>query len=151
EDRVPPYQFTWSPLPAGVHDLNARATDNLGFVTRSNTRTITVSPPSGIGGLFFDGWDDHVLFPADPLLKLSEFTIECWFRLEEQSTGTDAGGIHAIPLIARGRGESGTGCNFFLGIETSSGRLAADFKGRGTSAGQPLLGTTAVPTGVWQH
>jgi hypothetical protein len=49
ESSDAPYTFDWTPTP-GLHDLTARATDNLGLVTESDFVTIDVdSPESGTG------------------------------------------------------------------------------------------------------
>ena len=100
--------------------------------------------------MFFDGTDDHVSFGNNPAFRLTDFTLECWFRREPGGAATDTGGLHAIPLIAKGRADA-IGCNFFLGIDAASGKLAADFKDLSEGENHPLLGSTVVPTGIWQH
>jgi chitinase len=55
-----PYQFTWSNVPAGVYNLFAAATDNLGSTNVSSLVTITnktpgfvkLESPQGGGGSF---------------------------------------------------------------------------------------------------
>ncbi|MGC4013475.1 MAG: Ig-like domain-containing protein [Luteolibacter sp.] len=150
EDRTAPYQFVWSQPPLGTHVLNARATDNFGFVTRSASSTITVTPPAGSGGLFFDGTDDRVTFGKNTNLQLTTFTVECWFRSEGGGIATNSGGLNAIPLVAKGRGDS-LGANFFLGIDADSGKLAADFKSATETLNHSLIGSTVISTGVWHH
>lgn len=149
EDRSAPYQFVWNQPPLGAHRLNARATDHLGFVSRSNTHRIAVTPAAGSGGLFFDGSDDYATFGNNTPLQLATFTLECWFRREPGGVATDSGGLNAIPLIAKGRADA-TGANFFLGIDAGTGRLAADFRGNDGND-HPLKGSTATATGVWQQ
>jgi Tol biopolymer transport system component len=49
-----PYSFNWSYVPAGTYALTAKATDNVGAVTTSNSVTIAVSPNSvAIGKIAF--------------------------------------------------------------------------------------------------
>ncbi|NQW99417.1 metallophosphoesterase [bacterium] len=148
-DLTPPYQFVWNLPPLGNHLLNARATDHLGFVTRSASVPVNVRPAPGSGGLFFDGTDDHVAFGNNPAFRLTTFTLECWFRREPGGTATDSGGLQAIPLIAKGRADA-VGCNFLLGIDAASGKLAADFKDQ-SGENHPLLGASVIPPRVWQH
>lgn len=156
EDLSPPYELAIPALPIGTHALTVRATDDDGATTSSTTVKITIAPAPGTDGLYFDGVDDHVTFGDNPALKLSTFTVECWFKREAGGTtaGTGVGGITAIPLITKGRGEndnSGFNCNYFVGIEASSGKLAADFEDLEAGLNHPAVGTTVIPTGVWQH
>lgn len=81
--------------------------------------------------LQFNGTSQYVTFGAAPGLGAPTFTLECWFKWTgggaTASTGT--GGIIAIPLVTKGRGEaenSNVDMNYFLGI--ASGKLAADFE-----------------------
>jgi hypothetical protein len=48
--RLFPYDFTWTNVPAGTYILTARATDNNGAVTTSAPITITVKNNGGITG-----------------------------------------------------------------------------------------------------
>ncbi|HBB94851.1 MAG TPA: hypothetical protein DC054_05620 [Blastocatellia bacterium] len=49
-----PYSFNWSYVPAGTYTLTAKATDNIGASTTSNTVSITVTPSSvAIGKIAF--------------------------------------------------------------------------------------------------
>ncbi len=157
EDTEAPYEYVWNSAPVGTHVLSARATDDIGAVSNSGAVTITVTPPSGTNGLYFDGVNDHVTFGVNPALKLSTFTLECWFKREVGGVGssTGSGGVSAIPLITKGRGEADSpaniNCNYFMGIEVSSGKLAADFEDANTGLNHPAVGRTAIPVGVWQH
>ena len=150
EDRTAPYQFVWANPPLGFHPVNARATDNQGLVTRSSTANFSVTPPSGTGGLFFDGNNDLVNLGKPAAHQLTRFTIECWFRREAGGVSVNSGGLQAIPLIAKGRSD-GTGSDFFLGIDEDSGMLAADFKDSSVGENHPLIGNTEIPSGVWHH
>ncbi|MCW1921481.1 Ig-like domain-containing protein [Luteolibacter arcticus] len=157
EDTTAPYEFVWSGASLGTHSLTARAIDDQGGFASSTAATISVAPPEGADGLFFDGVDDYVTFGDHPALKLSTFTIECWFKREAGGVGagTGSGGVNAIPLIAKGRGEADTpaniNCNYFMGIDTATGKLAADFEDAATGLNHPALGQTVIPVGIWQH
>jgi hypothetical protein len=89
-------------------------------------------------------------------VKVESFSLECWFKRETGGVpaGTGSGGVSAIPLITKGRGEndtSGVNCNYFMGIEAATGRLAVDFEDLNSGLNHPAVGVTAIPTGVWQH
>jgi len=67
-------------------------------------------------GLQFDGSNDYVTFgPAIGTgtggLGADNFTLECWFMRTGSGTQTNTGtgGIFAIPLITKGRGEADGG------------------------------------------
>jgi uncharacterized repeat protein (TIGR01451 family) len=65
-----PYSFNWSYVPAGTYALTAKATDNNGASTISNSVSITVTPSSvAIGKIAFasnrDGWDQIYLMNTD--------------------------------------------------------------------------------------
>lgn len=63
EATAPPYSCMWLVVPAGVHQLTARATDNLGATTTSPVVNITVIPPPPIPGDFdHDGDVDQADF-----------------------------------------------------------------------------------------
>ena len=157
EDDTAPYEFVWNGATLGRHSMTARAFDDHGGYTTSTAATLTVAPPAGNDGLFFDGVNDHVTFGENPALKLATFTIECWFKHEAGGVGagTGSGGVTAIPLIAKGRGEADTpaniNCNYFMGIDVATGKLAADFEDANTGLNHPALGQSVVPVGVWQH
>lgn len=114
------------------------------------------TPPPGTGGLYFDGINDYVTFGAAPGLGASNFTIEVWFMpLGNGVAGnTGTGGITAVPLVTKGRGENDntiTNCNYFLGIRGSDRVLAADFEDTTDGDNHPVAGTTPVQSNVWQH
>ena len=113
------------------------------------------------GGLEFDGDEAYVTFgQATSTLGASNFTLEIWFKRtgagERTSSGT--GGISAVPLVTKGRGQSDgdtRDMNYFLGIN-AGGVLVADFEeGVGGSGplglNHPVVGSTATTTGIWYH
>ena len=104
--------------------------------------------------LDFDGVDDHVTFGAAPDLNSNTFTIETWFRRD--GTGTPAitsgsGGLTAIPLVTKGLSESGQLLNWFLGIDSATNRIGADFESASDDSNHPLIGTTTLVNGTWYH
>jgi hypothetical protein len=114
----------------------------------------------GQKGISFDGTNDYVTLSAAPGLRVSSFTIETWFKRSGAgiSTSTGTGGLTAIPLVTKGRGEADGNtkdCNYFLGIDAASNLLAADFE-EGTGQANPGLnhpvrGVTAICNNVWYH
>ncbi|MDB6080171.1 MAG: phosphohydrolase [Akkermansiaceae bacterium] len=160
EALTPPYSITWTAAGLSDHSITARATDDKGGSSASTVATVTVHPVAGQGGLYFDGLNDRVTFGQAPELGLPEFTLECWFKREDGGlpAGSGSGGITAIPLIAKGRGENDNNtlnCNYLFGIRASDGVLCADFEegpaGASPGLNHPVAGTTAVPVGVWTH
>lgn len=150
EDFSPPYQFVWDNPPLGFHTINARATDNQGLIARSASSNLAITPPAGNEGIFFDGYNDVVTLGKPTAHQLTKFTLECWFRREPGGVAVNIGDLDAIPLIAKGRAD-GNGCDFFLGIDAQSGKLAANFKDSTVRDNHPLIGNTEIPFGVWHH
>ncbi|MES2923539.1 MAG: Ig-like domain-containing protein [Verrucomicrobiota bacterium] len=122
-------------------------------------------------GLFLNGSSSYVTMgyasttPASLNLNTSSFTVECRFMRTgtgaTASTGT--GGPTAIPLVAKGVGEADADprdANYFLGIDSTTGRLCADFEqknatnnGTAYAAGQnfPVYGSTVLQNGMFYH
>ncbi len=100
----------------------------------------------------------YVTFGPASGLGTSTFTIETWFRRDgagtPAATSGGAGGVSAIPLVAKGRGEvddpPNQNMNWFLGIEAGTGVLAADFEDTAVGANHPIVGTTVISAG-WHH
>ena len=97
---------------------------------------------------------------ASPGLRSSTFTVELWFRRTAAGLGTSTGngGVTAVPLITKGRAEGETAAqdvNYFFGIDTATGKLAADFEeaqtGASPSLNHPIIGNTVVTSNVWHH
>ncbi len=155
-DTSAPYTATITNPAMGSHVITARATDTQAASTSSAAVRVTVTPPAGTDALSFDGTDDYVTFGDAKALKLATFTLECWFKREAggATAGTGVGGVTAIPLIAKGRGESDgstVDCNYFFGIDGASGVLVADFEDMATGLNHPVSGNTVLPIGEWQH
>ncbi|MBL9202999.1 MAG: metallophosphoesterase [Opitutaceae bacterium] len=110
--------------------------------------------------LFFNGATNYVTMGRAPELGLALFTLECWFFQTGAgvTTSTGTGGVTAVPLITKGRGEadgSNLDCNYFLGID-AGGRLVADFEtapAPGLPSGQnyPVIGTRVARPETWNH
>src|SRR5438477_1957959 len=105
------------------------------------------------GGLGFNGSNQYVDFGSAPGLGSATFTIEIWFNWAGfgSTASTGAGGVNAIPLIAKLIGEADGDTrdgNYFLGIRASDGVLAADFEeglgGANLGLNHPVTGVTAV-------
>jgi fibronectin type 3 domain-containing protein len=118
--------------------------------------------------LQFNGTNQYVTFGAAPSLGAATFTLETWFKRTGAGigTGTGSGGItSAVPLVTKGRAEAdGTtqDMNYFLGIDSTSGKLVVDFEEcapaqtgcpAGGTAGlnHPVSGNAVVSSNVWHH
>jgi plastocyanin len=131
--------------------------------------TASARTPAADFGLNFDGTDDFVTMGAAPGLGASQLTLEIWFKRTAAGVGTSTGtggftGTLAIPLLTKGRGEaenSNVDMNYFLGINSSTNRLIADFEENNTGLpgntpglNHPVEGTTAITPGAntpWHH
>jgi hypothetical protein len=111
-------------------------------------------------GVKFDGTNDYITFGQAPSLGASTFTLELWFRRDGTgvTTTTGTGGVTAVPLLTKGRGEADgdtRDMNYFLGIRTTDNVLVADYEeGTGqTSPGlnHPVAGVTAIRNSTWYH
>lgn len=104
--------------------------------------------------LSFDGTNDYVTFGPASGLNMHQFTLETWFYWTGGGTtaSTGTGGISAIPLITKGRGESESATynvNYFLGI--NGGKLAADFEAFSGGANYPVTASTTITQNTWHH
>lgn len=110
--------------------------------------------------LDFGGSEAYVTFGNASQLGLPRFTLELWFMRvgPGSAAGTGIGGVLAIPLVTKGRGEvdgNNKDMNYFLGIRNADNVLVADFEegGAGSVPGlnHPVIGVTPVINGVWYH
>src|SRR4029077_10020039 len=105
----------------------------------------------------FGGTNAFVTFGAAPGLGVSTFTLETWFRRDATgiATFTGTGGITAVPLVTKGMAEadgSNVDMNYFLGIDSTTNKLVADFEDMATGLNHPVTGTTVIPAdGAWRH
>ena len=87
----------------------------------------------GSTSLSLNGTSQHATLGTSTDLRTAQFTIELWFQRTGAGLGTSTGGggVTAIPLITKGRAEAETPAadvNYFLGINTATNTLAADFE-----------------------
>ncbi len=106
--------------------------------------------------LQFDGVDDRVTFGAASGLGATNFTLELWFKRQGTgiATSTGTGGIVAVPLVTKGMAESEGGTvdmNYFLGIDSATKVLAADFEDMYNGGNHPVLGKTIICDNIWYH
>src|SRR6266536_2312128 len=107
--------------------------------------------------LNFNGTNQYVTFGAAPGLGAATFTLETWFKRTGAGIGTStgSGGIASgIPLVTKGRAEaegSNVDMNYFLGIDSTTGKLVADFEDMAAGTNHPVTGQTAVSQGAWHH
>ncbi len=171
--------FTYAPTPgcctadADCNDDNPGTTDTCDELTGncSNTQNQACTTDAecndndpcstdDCGGanaaaLSFDGVDDHVTMGSTSALGLSTFTIECWFKRTGAgiTTSTGSGGITAVPLVTKGRGEAETpanlNMNYFLGIAGNT--LGADFEDTATGLNHPVTGVATIANNTWYH
>ena len=139
----------------GSYVLQLAAND--GLATSTDTLTVTVNPNPANKAVQFGGTNAFVTFGAAPGLGASTFTLETWFRRDGTgiATFTGTGGVTAIPLVTKGMAEldgSNVDMNYFLGIDSTTNKLVADFEDMATGLNHPVAGTTAIPAdGTWHH
>ncbi len=113
----------------------------------------SATPTTG-SALDFDGTNDYVTFGAAPSLNSNTFTIETWFRRDgtgvaASTSGTN--GVNGIPLVTKGRSETGAILGWFLGIDSVTNRIAADFESESDDSNHAIVGTTTLVNGTWYH
>ena len=139
----------------GTYVLQLAASDSL--LTGTDTVTVTVNPNPVNKGLTFGGTNAFVTFGAAPQLGASTFTLESWIRRDGAGIATFTGnfGITAVPLITKGMAEldgSNVDMNYFLGIDSTTNKLVADFEDMATGLNHPVSGTTAIAAdSQWHH
>ena len=107
----------------------------------------------------FSGNDSYISVDDSPEIRLSVFTIECWFMRKDTGvsviTGTDS--IYAVPIIAKGIEEdvNEANMNYFLGIRREDSILIAAFEESNTSdnpgKNHHLAGFTTISKNIWYH
>jgi len=119
-----------------------------------------IVPAAAFGALSFNGTNQYVSFGTARSLGSPTFTLETWFNWKGGgvATTTGNGGVLAIPLIAKlsaeADGDNRDG-NYFLGIRSPDGVLAADMeegaKGVAPGTNHPVVGVTIITTNTWHH
>ena len=110
------------------------------------------------GSLSFDGSNQYISLGGAPeSLKLTDFSLYCWFQWKTggSTTSTGSGGVTFYPIITKGRGENGSegnnkDMNYGFGIDTSS-NIAADFEDFDTGGNHPITGTTTILKDTWYN
>ncbi len=154
--------FTYTPTPGytGGDFFTYHANDGT-----LNSGIVTVSIGIGNNALALNGSSQYATLGSAADLRSATFTVELWLKRTGAgvAASTGSGGFtSAIPLIAKGRAEAETAAadiNYFLGIDSVTGRLVADFEEAqvaqgGTSPGlnHPVMGATAIAAdSVWHH
>jgi len=112
------------------------------------------TPSIVVGAIDFDGTNDHIVLGSAASLRATTFTLEGWIKMEgpgvTASSGT--GGIVAVPIITKGRGESetaGINMNYFLGVDANN-VLVADFE-EATGPNHKVIGNTQLKQNIWYH
>ena len=118
--------------------------------------------PTSNASIDLNGVHDYISFgvadgtAGNPSLNVSpNFSLEAWIKREGTGTtaSTGTGGVTAVPILAKGRGEGETpnnlNMNYFLGID-ASGKLVADFE-ETTGPNHPVTSVASIPSGVWTH
>ena len=148
--------FSDGDVVAGTeYTYNVTAVDAVGQESDpSDPASATPTAPDNTA-LDFDGASDYVTFGPASNLNLNVFTIETWFRRDgpgvAASTTGGTGGVTAIPLLTKGRSETGATEAWFLGIDQATSRIAADFESASDDSNHGLIGTTTIQDGRWYH
>ena len=109
----------------------------------------------------FNGINNYISFSkADGTsgtekLNTASFTLEAWIKSEgtgvTATTGT--GGIVAVPIVTKGRGNaespSNLNLNYFLGVDKNK-KLVADFEDS-LGSNHPVISKTLIPDNIWTH
>jgi fibronectin type 3 domain-containing protein len=129
-----------------------------GSNNRSAAATASGTPRPASHALEFNGSSQYVTMGQATSLNAAQFTLETWFRRTGAGVGTStgSGGIaSAVPLVTKGRAEAETpanlNMNYFLGIDSSTGALVADFEDTAGGGNHPVTGSTVVTQNVWHH
>ncbi|MGB8190792.1 MAG: LamG-like jellyroll fold domain-containing protein [Chitinophagaceae bacterium] len=93
-------------------------------------------------------------------LKLTNFTIEAWIKIEgygsTTETGSTGGGgmTGVVPIVTKGRAESENAAvdiNYFIGYRLSDNRLIADFEDDAGSVNHAVASNAVLPNCSWAH
>ena len=159
DDLVQTSGFNDTGLNAGTtYHYAVVAVDGSNNASTSAETAVTTTGGAVANGLQFNGSSQYVTFGQAPGLTASQFTLETWFNRSGTGVGTSTGtgGLaSAVPLIAKGRAEQETpanlNMNYFLGIDTTTNALAADFEDTANGGNHPVIGQTVITNGVWHH
>ena len=114
-----------------------------------------------IYALNFNGNSNYITFgvangsAGTQNLNLTSFTLEAWIKPGGTglTTNSGSGGITAVPIISKGRGESDApanlNVNYLFGIDKNK-KLVADFE-ESNGANHPVTSTAVINDNVWTH
>ncbi|MBX4212008.1 right-handed parallel beta-helix repeat-containing protein, partial [Candidatus Pacearchaeota archaeon] len=112
------------------------------------------------GSLTFDGVlsDNNVSVLDSADFDMKSYTVMGWIYLLGNGTSANTGSGLAYPIIGKGVNEAestAADIQFFVGVNTTSGALMADFENDSGSTGggqnAPLFGATSLSLGQWYH
>lgn len=152
--------FTWPGLALSTeYEWYVTIDDGNGNVTTSaisNFTTWNGTAQTTTGSLRFTD-TTYVNLGNAPELKLTNFTLEAWVKIEGYGSTTETGGggvTKIVPIITKGRAEGETAdvdVNYFLGYESGTNKLMADFEDNSTSANHPVTSAAKIPMNTWTH
>ena len=144
--------------PTYYYAVTAKDTSGNESDLSNEANATPTAPPEYATALQFDGSNDYVTFGNVAGLGVQNFTIETWFYWTGGGISTTTSGTQGlpsvIPLVSKGRGEadgSNVDMNYFLGIDTNTHALAADFEDMASGMNYPFVGTIPVTTNSWHH
>ncbi len=147
--------FTYTPSSgySGADSFTYKANDG-----GLDSNVVTVSIGVGNSALAFNGTNQYVALGAAPSLNSTSFTVETWFMRTGAGISTNTGNSglpSVIPLVTKGRFEQDTpanlNMNWFLGIDTATSTLAADFEDTANGGNHPFYGSKPITNNVWHH
>ncbi|MEJ7585932.1 MAG: LamG-like jellyroll fold domain-containing protein [Ferruginibacter sp.] len=152
--------FTWPALQLSTdYEWYVTIDDGKGNLTSSSIsafRTWNGTADAGTGSLsFYD--TNYIDFGDATELKLTDFTLEAWVKIEGYGSTTESGtgGLtKVVPIITKGRAEAESAAvdvNYFLGYESGTNKLVADFEDNVTSLNHPVTSTATIPMNTWTH
>ena len=99
----------------------------------------------------------HIRCGATASVRSSAFTLELWFKRTGMALepGRAAAVSRRPSTITKGRAEAETpanlNVNYFLGIDSATGVLVADFEDTVNGGNHPVTASTVVTNDVWHH
>ncbi len=153
--------FTWPGLQLSTdYEWYVTIDDGNGNVTTSTISGFTTwngtPPPAGTGSLRFTD-TTYVDLGNSAELHLTNFTLEAWVKIEGYGSTAQTGGgglVKVVPIISKGRAEGETpavDANYFLGYESGTNKLTADFEDNFNSGNHPVTSVAKIPMNTWTH
>lgn len=125
---------------------------------------LSTAPVNAQSAVRFNGTTSHIKIGSNASLSFTDFTIEAWIKIEGRgrvaATGSGGGGanglINLIPLVTKGRddveGTASREINYFLGYDSATRKLAADYEDKNASSNNHAVLTNIVlDTCSWTH